>query len=94
MSSHLLGITSNQSGAVLMASKAGQSQSLLQVSDLSVSYGSRRGQGLALTGINFELAAGDAVGVLGESGGGKTTLALTLLSLLPHAAQVTAGSIV
>src|SRR5580700_4158458 len=69
--------------------------SLLQVQDLTVCYGGRQRRPLtALSGISFELFPGEAVGILGESGCGKTTLALALLGLLPKAASVRRGAIV
>ncbi|MDE2137463.1 MAG: ABC transporter ATP-binding protein [Gammaproteobacteria bacterium] len=40
----------------------------------------------ALSGVTLELAAGEALGVVGESGGGKSTLARAVLALLPLAA--------
>ncbi len=46
-----------------------------------------------LTGISFHIAAGEIVGLLGESGAGKTTLAMALLRLLPSPFRVTGGSI-
>lgn len=46
-----------------------------------------------LDGVSFSIAAGEAVGLVGESGCGKTTTALALLRLLPAAAQVTKGSV-
>ena len=59
-------------------------ESVRQVHGLTVCYGSRQERPLtALNGVSFELAPGDALGVLGESGCGKTTLALALLGLLP-----------
>lgn len=70
-------------------------ESLLQVRDLTVCYSSRQ-EGLltALSGVSFELAAGEAVGILGESGCGKTTLALALLGLLPRNATLQSGAII
>ena len=69
------------------------SQPLLQVDDLTVVYRARDGaHTTALDGSTFEVAAGEAVGLLGESGCGKTTLGLALLGLLPAAAVVVRGS--
>ena len=65
---------------------------LLRVDDLSVSYAGRQGLP-ALDRVSFDLAAGGALGVLGESGGGKSTLALAILGLLPPAGRVTGGAI-
>ncbi len=67
---------------------------LLEVRDLTVRF--EDGDGTAVTvleGATFELAAGEVLGVLGESGGGKTTLALALLGLLPPAGRVTRGRV-
>ncbi len=69
------------------------SEPLLQVRDLSVEYqGADQEPFLALDGVSFDLAAGEALGVLGESGGGKSTLALAILGLLPPAGRVAGGS--
>ena len=68
-------------------------QPLLQVDDLTVVYRARDGgQTTALEGATFEVGAGEAVGLLGESGCGKTTLGLALLGLLPPAGVVARGS--
>ena len=68
---------------------------LLRVHDLTVRYGAARQRMVhALSGVGFELEAGQALGVLGESGSGKTTLALALLRLLPKTAVVQQGEIV
>jgi len=70
-------------------------QPLLRVDDLTVCYrSSDRGQFAALEGVTFDIATGEAVGLLGESGCGKTTLGLALLGLLPLSANITAGSAV
>ncbi len=66
---------------------------LLQVCDLAVNY--RNGVGIdvpALAGVTFDIRAGEAVGLLGESGCGKTTIALALLRLLPRAGRIVRGT--
>jgi peptide/nickel transport system ATP-binding protein len=61
---------------------------LLSVSNLAVTYHSA-GRGVpALREVNFEVRAGEIVGILGESGSGKSTLALSLLRLLPPRTEV------
>lgn len=56
---------------------------LLQVRDLSAEYRPDNGRAhRAVAGISFDIEAGEVVGVMGESGCGKTTLALALLGLL------------
>ncbi|HET9839629.1 MAG TPA: ABC transporter ATP-binding protein, partial [Candidatus Angelobacter sp.] len=47
----------------------------------------------ALRGVDLEIAPGQTVGVLGESGSGKSSLALALMRLLPRNARIAGGSI-
>ena len=46
-----------------------------------------------VNGVSFQVQRGEVVGVLGESGAGKTTLALALMRLLPSSSRVVQGSI-
>ncbi len=48
---------------------------------------------MALDDLSFGVGTGETVGLLGQSGCGKTTLALALLRLLPRTARVSRGSI-
>ena len=64
---------------------------LLRVSDLSVTFGRRRA--VAVDSISFELAEGQRLGIIGESGSGKTVTALAVMGLLPETARVK-GSII
>jgi len=67
---------------------------LLQISGLSVDYAAAAGEMVrALRGLDLEVSAGETVGILGESGSGKSSLALSLLRLLPPNASVISGSI-
>jgi len=63
---------------------------LLEVRDLAVAFG--RSRTPAVRGVSFDLAAGERLGVIGESGSGKTVTALAVMGLLPENASVT-GSI-
>lgn len=56
---------------------------LLQVSDLSVSFEMDEGEALALDGVNFEVGHGQTLGLVGESGCGKSVTALSIMRLLP-----------
>jgi ABC-type glutathione transport system ATPase component len=67
---------------------------LLRISALSVDYDAAGGDVVrALRNLDLEIAGGDTVGVLGESGSGKSSLALALMRLLPRNAHVVSGSI-
>ena len=65
---------------------------LLDVRDLRVTLQTGRGPVDALRGISFSMARGDTVGLIGESGCGKSLTALALMGLLPEGARVS-GSI-
>jgi peptide/nickel transport system ATP-binding protein len=62
---------------------------LLSVRDLHVTYGTRAGRIPAVRGVDFDLAVGETLGLAGESGCGKSSLAGALLRLLPKGTQVT-----
>ncbi|MEU7006708.1 ABC transporter ATP-binding protein [Streptomyces sp. NPDC046332] len=63
--------------------------SLLEVRNLTVTYGSGASAVPAVRGVDLTLAAGQKLGVAGESGCGKSTMALALLRLLPASARLT-----
>ena len=65
---------------------------LLEVSDLQVCLPTARGMACPVRGVGFTLERGDTLGLIGESGCGKSMTALALLGLLPDGASVT-GSI-
>ncbi|MFZ4434122.1 MAG: ABC transporter ATP-binding protein [Microthrixaceae bacterium] len=65
---------------------------VLSVTDLSVTFRSRQGDISALRGVNFDVAAGETVGLVGESGSGKSLTSAAIMGLLPRNAQVT-GSV-
>ena len=65
---------------------------LLQVTDLRVRLNTQRGPADAVRGVSFALERGQTLGLIGESGCGKSITALALLGLLPERAVVS-GSI-
>lgn len=62
---------------------------LLDVRDLYVTYAGGTGEVPAVRGVDLSLNPGDTLGLAGESGSGKSTVALALLRLLPATARVT-----
>lgn len=65
---------------------------LLEVSGLRIRLQTQRGPADAVRGVSFSLARGETLGLIGESGCGKSLTAMALLGLLPESAAVT-GSI-
>ena len=66
---------------------------LLAVRDLTVNFATSRGHVRALAGVSFDLQAGETLGLVGESGCGKTVTAMAVLRLLPHPQAMVAGSV-
>lgn len=66
---------------------------LLEVSDLSVEYETDNGPLRAVDGVDFSVDEGEIIGIVGESGCGKTTFGRSLLGLLPRNGRITSGSI-
>ena len=66
---------------------------LLEVKDLKMYYKVRRGDVKAVDGVSFEIEKGEAMGLAGESGCGKSSMATTLLRLLPNNGRILDGSI-
>jgi len=69
-------------------------ESLLQVRDLTIRYRSAEAAPRdAVAGVSFDVARGEVLGVMGESGCGKTSIALALLGLLSRRDAGVSGSI-
>ena len=66
---------------------------LLDVRDLAVRFSMPTGSVKAVDGVSFTMQDGEALGIAGESGCGKTTTALSLLRLLPANGRITSGSV-
>lgn len=63
---------------------------LLEIKDLFVEYRTDEGTVQAVNGVNLELSAGETLGVVGETGAGKSTMVLSILQLI----QIPPGKIV
>ncbi|MDH5634418.1 MAG: ABC transporter ATP-binding protein [Candidatus Bathyarchaeota archaeon] len=67
---------------------------ILDVHDLSIRYTIGRGTVKAAEGVSFQLEKGEAMGLAGESGCGKTTVALSILKILPSNGKIINGKII
>ena len=59
---------------------------LLEIKNLSVSFGRGDSEVKAVRDLSLSVAAGETVGLVGESGSGKSVSALSILKLLPYPA--------
>jgi oligopeptide/dipeptide ABC transporter ATP-binding protein len=71
------------------------SATVLRVEDLHASFFTRKGVVKAVDGVSFHIDEGETLGIVGESGCGKTVTALSILRLLPEpGGKVVAGKII
>jgi peptide/nickel transport system ATP-binding protein len=67
---------------------------LLQVKNLKVEFPTRRGRLLALDDVSFDIAPGEILGVVGESGAGKSLTGAAIIGLLEPPGRVSSGQII
>ncbi len=67
---------------------------LLEVENLEVEFPNRRGTLTALRGIDFTLNEGERLGIVGESGAGKSMAAFAILNLVSEPGRISAGRVV
>ncbi len=71
------------------------SDPVLEIKDLHVQYNTDEAVVYALNGFNLTLGRGEKLGLVGETGAGKTTMALSILRLLPaKVGEITQSSII
>ena len=66
---------------------------LLEVRDLCVEFPTRRGALRALDGVSFDIAAGEILGVVGESGAGKSLTGAAIIGLIEPPGRICGGQI-
>lgn len=69
------------------------SQNILDISGLNVDFESRRGSISAVRDVDLQIRAGEILGIVGESGAGKSTIGAAITGLLPAAGRISGGTI-
>ncbi len=72
----------------------GKGENLLEIRDLYVQFHTLRGIVKAIDGVNLEVGHGEVLGLVGETGSGKTVTGLSILRLLEQNAEITGGEII
>ncbi len=70
------------------------SESFFSVENLCVTYGKKDRKTFAVQDVSFSLDKGESLGIVGESGCGKTTVALALMGLLDDRTKVTGHMVI
>lgn len=66
---------------------------MLEIRDLQVEYPTARGAVKAVDGVSLDLRPGERLGLIGESGSGKSTIALAVMRLIKPPGRIAGGSI-
>jgi oligopeptide/dipeptide ABC transporter ATP-binding protein len=72
---------------------ASNGEHLLEVDELKTHFFTRDGVVHAVDGVDFHVDRGEVLGIVGESGCGKSVTSLSILGLVPHPGRIVAGSI-
>jgi len=82
-----------QRNGVLFHSDPAKKEVVLDVRNLRIHYETPRGSVIAVNGISFKVYRGEIVGLVGESGCGKTTAAMGILQLVQSPGRILGGEI-
>ena len=66
---------------------------VLEIQDLNTWFFTREGVAKAVNGVSFHIEKGEILGVVGESGCGKSVTATSILRLVPHPGKIVSGRI-
>jgi len=69
-------------------------EKVLDIHNLKTYFFTRRGNVKAVDGVSFEVSKGDIVGIMGETGCGKSVTALSILRLIPHPGKIIGGEVI
>ncbi|MEP7070486.1 MAG: ATP-binding cassette domain-containing protein, partial [Usitatibacter sp.] len=72
---------------------AGAAKPLLEVKHLRVEFNTRRGTLVAIDDVSFDIAPGEVLGVVGESGAGKSITGTAIIGLLEPPGRIAGGEI-
>jgi peptide/nickel transport system ATP-binding protein len=86
-------VTTVEPGPRLEQSPISDPMLVLDVRDLRVHYATPQGDVIAVNGINFNVRRGEILGLVGESGCGKTTAAMAILRLVQAPGRILGGEI-
>ena len=71
-----------------------QFKKLLAINNLHTSFSVKRGTVKAVNDVSFSMDSGEMLGIVGESGCGKSVTGLSILRLVPYPGRITAGEII
>jgi oligopeptide/dipeptide ABC transporter ATP-binding protein len=86
-------VTDNQLNSIASSANTGGTSPLLDIRDLKIGFDIRDQRLVAVEGFNLRVFAGESVGLVGESGCGKTTTGLAVMRLLAPNAHIMGGQI-
>ncbi len=87
-------MTNLQNDRISNANAAAKQDAVLQVDGLKVHYATPKGDVIAVNDVTFNVFPGELVGLIGESGCGKTTTAMAILRLVQPPGRIVGGSVV